>query len=97
MSGPRENPRNLSTDETADMLNPTAGQLVVTSHGEILGEDNDESRELARRVKACINACEGISTEELERGIIHDMCRVLNQVAPLLETKIRDKQDEKAA
>lgn len=80
------------------MQTPTTGQLIVTARGEILGEDTPESRELARRVKACINACEGIATEELERGIVHDMCRVLSQVAPILETKVRGpRKDDRAA
>lgn len=69
------------------------GQVLVNLNGEVHGEDSDETRELARRIKACVNACDGIATEELERGIVHDMCRVLSQVAPLLRTKI----DEKAA
>ncbi len=73
------------------------GELIVTQAGEIHGEDTAESRELARRVKACINACDGISTAELEAGVVHDMCRVLTQVAPLLEAKVRGTPDERAA
>ncbi|MDX1966144.1 MAG: hypothetical protein SFV23_03130 [Planctomycetaceae bacterium] len=74
------------------------GQVVVTLAGEILGSDTEESRELARRVKACINACDGISTAELEQGIIADMCRVLGQVVPLLEAQSRQRNaGEKAA
>lgn len=72
------------------------GQIVVTPEGEILGLDTPESRELARRITACINACEGISTEELERGIVHDMCRVLQQVAPILDDRIRSASGKAA-
>lgn len=76
----------------------SVGQVVVTPAGEILGSDTEESRELARRVKACINACDGISTAELEQGIIADMCRVLGQVVPLLEAQSRQRNaGEKAA
>lgn len=76
----------------------SVGQVVVTPSGEILGSDTEESRELARRVKACINACDGISTAELEQGIIADMCRVLGQVVPLLEAQSRQRSaGEKAA
>ena len=79
------------------MPNIVPGQIVVTPTGEILGVDTVESRELARRIKACINACEGITTDELEQGIVHDMCRVLNQVAPLLEERVHGSDGEKAA
>lgn len=62
--------------------------LILTSSGEILGLDTPKNRELARRVKACLAACEGLATEELERGIIADMARVLSQVVPMLEDKL---------
>jgi hypothetical protein len=70
---------------------PDPEQLVLTASGDILGADTPRNRELARRIKACLSACEGISTEELERGIVADMCRVLTQVAPFLEQKIAEK------
>ena len=73
------------------------GELIITAHGEIHGESTPASIELARRVKACLNACDGISTEELEAGIVHDMARVLRQVAPLLEERVHGHQDGKAA
>ncbi|EDL58842.1 hypothetical protein PM8797T_19884 [Gimesia maris DSM 8797] len=34
-----------------------------------------------------MNACDGITTEELESGIIKDMRRVIAQTAPLLEER----------
>jgi len=67
----------------------SADQVIVTPAGDIHGSDTPISRELSRRIKACINACEGLSTEELEAGLIQDMARVLNQVVPLLESKVR--------
>ncbi len=85
----------MTTDAVANLF---SGHVIVTPAGEILGADSVESRELARRVKACINACEGISTEELEQGIVHDMCRVLGQVAPLLQAQSKNRSTaEKAA
>ena len=60
-------------------------QFVVTVEGDVLGEDNVENRDIVRRIHACVNACEGISTEELERGIVQDMRRVIAGVIPLLE------------
>lgn len=59
--------------------------FLVTSEGELHGEDTEENREIVRRIHACVNACEGISTEELENGIVADMRRVLAQVVPVLE------------
>jgi len=67
--------------------NTNIPKFVLTLEGDILGEDTPENREIVRRIHACVNACEGISTEELEAGIIKDMCRVMAQVVPLLESK----------
>lgn len=61
--------------------------FVISSEGEILGEDTPENQELVRRVVACVNACDGITTEELESGIISDMRRVISQTAPLLQER----------
>jgi len=62
--------------------------FVVTPDGELFGHDSEEGRELARRIHACFIACEGIATEELERGIIADMRRVIAGIQPLLEDKL---------
>ena len=61
-----------------------APHFVISHDGSLHGEDTSENREFVRRIHACVNACEGISTEELEKGIVQDMRRVLGQVAPLL-------------
>lgn len=61
--------------------------FVISSEGEILGEDTPENQELVRRVVACVNACDGITTEELEDGIIADMRNVIAQTAPLLQER----------
>ena len=60
-------------------------RFILATDGELYGRDTPEDRELVRRIQACVAACEGISTEELERGIIADMRRVLAQVVPLLQ------------
>ena len=65
-----------------------ASHFVITHEGSLHGEDTAENREIVRRIHACVNACEGISIEELERGIVQDMRRVIGQVAPLLKEKI---------
>ncbi|QDT93093.1 hypothetical protein [Gimesia algae] len=61
--------------------------FVISSEGELLGEDTPENQELVRRVVACVNACDGITTEELESGIIKDMRSVIAQTAPLLQER----------
>ena len=66
---------------------PKAPHFIVSTEGEILGHETAENREIVRRIHACMNACEGISTEELEKGIIQDMQRVLAGVVPLLQEK----------
>ncbi|MFO1023016.1 MAG: hypothetical protein U0903_20320 [Planctomycetales bacterium] len=38
-----------------------------------------------RRIQACLIACEGISTEDLERGIIHEMRQTLRDLVPILQ------------
>lgn len=64
-------------------------QFLLTTEGELHGEDTEENREIVRRIHACVNACEGITTEELEKGIIADMRRVLQEVVPVLEQQRR--------
>jgi hypothetical protein len=63
-------------------------RFVVTPDGELFGRDSEAGRELARRIYACFIACEGIATEELERGIIADMRRVIAGVQPLLQERL---------
>lgn len=65
-------------------------RVIVTDNGEVHAADTPENRDLARRLKACVNACAGFTTEELESGIIEDMRRVIANVAPLL----RDRRDD---
>lgn len=59
--------------------------LILTMEGELHGVNTPENREIVRRIHACVAACEGISTAELERGIIQDMRRTLQSVVPILE------------
>ena len=61
--------------------------FVVSTDGSIHGEDTSENREIVRRIHACVNACEELSTEELENGIIQDMRRVIAEVVPVLQSQ----------
>ncbi|MBW3542761.1 MAG: hypothetical protein KY476_21070 [Planctomycetes bacterium] len=62
-------------------------QFVVTAEGEFFGEDTGHNREVVRRIHACVNACASLTTEELERGIVEDMRRVIADVVPLLQSR----------
>lgn len=62
-------------------------RFVLSADGELYGRDTPENRELVRRIQACVSACEGISTDELERGIVADMRRVIADVVPLLQSR----------
>ncbi len=73
-----------------------SGQLVITAEGDVFGPDSPENRDLARRIRACINACKGLTTEDLENGLIQDLCRTVMQVGPLLESQNRQLRDRAA-
>jgi len=79
-------------DQPQDFTAENLPRFVISvEDGSIHGEDSPENLELARRIIACFNACEGISTEELENGIIKDMQQVLSDVVPVLQEKNDDK------
>ena len=71
-------------------------QFILSTEGEIYGEDTADNREIVRRIHACVNACEGISTEELEKGIVRDMQRVIGEVVPLLTAKVAGQPSDAA-
>jgi thiamine phosphate synthase YjbQ (UPF0047 family) len=60
-------------------------KLILTTDGEVEVQNTPEMAEFVRRLSACVHACEGITTEELERGIIQDMQRVINEMVPLIQ------------
>ncbi|MBL4883357.1 MAG: hypothetical protein JKY95_02320 [Planctomycetaceae bacterium] len=70
----------MSTKPTSNLP-----QFIVTAEGDILGEDTPENQEIVRRIHACVEACEQIPTEDLENGIIQDICNIMGQVVPILE------------
>lgn len=63
--------------------------FVITTEGTLHGEDTPENREIVRRIHACVDACEGISTKELESGVVNDMRRVLAEVVPVLQQRAK--------
>ncbi len=65
----------------------TGPQFILSADGMIATENTPQNQELARRFLACVEACEGITTEELENGIIQDMRRVIAEVVPLLQER----------
>jgi hypothetical protein len=61
-------------------LNDSMGMIFI------LGENREfvcdiENESNAKRIVACVNACKGIPTEELEKGIIEDMIGVIDITA----------------
>ena len=62
-----------------------APRFILTTDGDLHGEDTAENREVVRRIHACVSACEGLSTDELEKGIVQDMRRVIASVVPVLQ------------
>ena len=58
--------------------------FLVTAEGEMLGEDSPANREIVRRIRACVNACEGLTTADLENGIVSQMVRLVSDLTPLL-------------
>ncbi len=71
--------------------------VISTEDGAIHGEETPENQEIVRRIHACVTACEGLSTEELERGIIQDMQRVLTEVVPILQDRVLSQQQTQPA
>lgn len=61
-------------------------EIVIRADGEIFGDNTPDCHALARRVHACIAACDQIATEELERGIVGEMQSLLQSVRPILES-----------
>jgi hypothetical protein len=55
-----------------------------------------QDAQMLRRIQACVDACDGISTEELEEGVVKDMQRVLREVAPIIAEWSREQQTGQA-
>ena len=71
--------------------------VISTEDGAIHGEETPDNQEIVRRIHACVTACEGISTEDLERGIIQDIQRVLAEVVPVLQDRVPSQQQSQPA
>lgn len=61
--------------------------FLVTTEGELHGEDTPENREIVRRIHACVNACANLTTDELESGVVDRMREVIADVVPLLKER----------
>ncbi|MBA4030271.1 MAG: hypothetical protein C0478_05175 [Planctomyces sp.] len=78
-------------------MEPTSAPMfVLSTDGELHGVDTEGNRELVRRIYACYQACEGISTEELEMGVVSEMKQLLGQVVPLLQNRTPQGEREAA-
>ncbi len=65
----------------------TVPHFLVTTEGELHGEDTPENREIVRRIHACVNACANLTTDELESGVVDRMREVIADVVPLLKER----------
>lgn len=83
--------------EGKTMEQTSAPMFVLSTDGELHGVDTEGNRELVRRIYACVQACEGISTDELEMGVIAEMKRLLGQVVPLLQNRSAAAAEREAA
>jgi hypothetical protein len=81
---------------TQSLPSAQASQITVTIRGDVFGPDTPENRNLARRVRACVNACEGLATEDLEQGVVQQMRQIIRQLAPVAAA-INTKSGERAA
>jgi hypothetical protein len=77
---------------TANAESVRGPHFLLSHEGELHGEDTPQNREIVRRIHACVSACEGISTEELESGVVQDMRRVIAQVIPVLQGQGRGQR-----
>lgn len=75
----------------------TVPEFVITADGELHGVDTPENREMVRRIRACVNACEGISTADLESNVVAQMVQIIQDVQPLLAGIDRDSEMQKAS
>lgn len=73
----------------SDAGRPRTPYFILSHEGALHGEDTPENRDIVRRIHACVHACEGISTDELESGIVQDMRRVIAEVVPVLKHRVR--------
>ena len=64
--------------------------FTITAAGELRGEDTPANRDLARRIRACVNACEGLPTADLEAGIVARMRHTIAEVVPVLRERVRE-------
>ena len=64
--------------------------FTITAAGELRGEDSPANRDLARRIRACVNACEGLPTADLEAGIVARMRQTIAEVVPVLRERVRE-------
>jgi hypothetical protein len=78
-------------------LGAQPSQITVTAAGDVFGVNTPENRALARRVRACVNACEGIATEDLEQGVVREMRQIIQQLAPVAAEFVQSKDAERAA
>jgi len=71
--------------------------FVLSVEGDLHGLDTPGNRELIRRIEACVRACDGISTEELEQGVVGQMRQLLQDIVPVLQSRQATLQERTLA
>lgn len=71
-----------------------SSHFVISMEGDIHGEDTPENRETVRRIHACVDACAGISTGELERGVVQEMRQMIAELVPILQAQQQQRQED---
>jgi hypothetical protein len=55
------------------------------------GEENDAN---ARRIVAAVNACEGLSTEALEQGVVAELLEALQAASDWIDARLFERRTE---
>jgi hypothetical protein len=86
--------QDIGMNESTKPMVPPHFALGSTARPSQIGGQPTQAQdaEMLRRIQACVDACDGISTEELEEGIVQDMQRVLREVAPIIAEWSREQQ-----
>ncbi len=66
-------PWKVSSRRATFIINPNSAYTEVIAQCYFL--DNKTEEENAKRIVACVNACEGITNEALEAGVVGDVLR----------------------
>lgn len=89
-------PEETDTDWDGSEFISSPAELRDANGKSVFTVDMDEylglSSENARRIAACVNACEGIPTEALEEGVVRELVEALEALVVELEWEIGEEK-----